>query len=121
MGRNAMFGESAFTLKLSGLQSLFALKRKVVIPYRTVRNVHVDVFDAPAWMLRMPGTSIASLHIYEGSFRYAHEWCFLSYKGRKPVVMIETDGHDRYKYVIFEMDNPTEVAAELRRRVRECS
>lgn len=119
MVRTALFGESAFTLKLVGLLSFLALKRKVVVPYRTIMNVNVDVFDAPAWMLRMPGTSFAPLHIYEGSFRYANEWYFLSYEGRKPVVMIETDGHGRYKYVIFEIDNSTEVASELRRRIRE--
>ena len=47
------------------------------MPYNTIKSVYVDYFDAPQWMLRMPGTSISSLNIFEGSFKYADEWYFL--------------------------------------------
>ncbi len=67
----------------------------------------------------MPGTSISHLHIYEGSYKYADEWYFLSYERREPLVIIELDGHKKYRYVIFAIDDPTATAAEMRRRMRE--
>lgn len=118
MGRTVRFGETEFTLNLTGLHCFFALKQKVTIPYSTIKSVFVDDFDAPRWMLRMPGTSISPFHIYEGSFKHADKWYFLSYESRQSLVIIELEGHNKYAYVIFQHENPTEVAAELRRRVR---
>jgi hypothetical protein len=118
MGRTVRFGETEFILHFTGILSFFALKRKLAIPYPTIKSVYVDYFDPPKWMLRMSGTSISPLHIYEGSFKYADEWYFLSFEKREPLVIIELEGHDRYKYVVFQTDNPTEVASELRKRIR---
>lgn len=70
-------------------------------------------------MLRMPETSISSLNIFEGSFKYADEWCFLSYENRVPPVMIELEGHEKYKYVVFEIDNPAKVVADIRKHMRD--
>jgi hypothetical protein len=119
MGRTVQFGAAEFTLHLTGATALFALKRKLTIPYQMIKRVYVDYFDAPKWMLRMPGTSISPLAIYEGSFKYADEWYFLSYEKREPLVNIELEGHDKYKYVIFQMDNPQQVVSELRKRLRD--
>ncbi|MFD3449886.1 hypothetical protein ACFDTO_35505 [Microbacteriaceae bacterium 4G12] len=122
MGRSIEFHETECALHLTGTVSLFALKSKITIPYQTIQSVYVDYFDAPQWMMRMPGTSISPLNVYEGSFKYANEWYFLSYEQRVPLVNIELKGHKKYKYIIFQVDNPTEIAAVLRRRVRalEC-
>ncbi|WIY62419.1 hypothetical protein [Bacillus arachidis] len=119
MGREIQFDNDSMTLKLNGVTGFFALKLKLKIPYNTIQNVYVDYFDAPQWMLRMPGTSISALNIFEGSFKYADEWHFLSYENRVPLVMIELDGHEKYKYVFFEIDNPTNLAAEIRKRIRD--
>ncbi|WNC12999.1 hypothetical protein [Brevibacillus brevis] len=115
--RTVHFHDSEFVLVLGGLLGFFALKRKVAIPYHTIKRVRVDDFDAPKWMLRMPGTSLAPLNIYEGSFKYANEWYFLSYEKRENLVILELEGHANYHYVIFQIDNPTQVAAEIRRRL----
>ncbi|MED4452154.1 hypothetical protein [Metabacillus fastidiosus] len=117
MGREIHFGEEELILILKGLTVCFALKRKITMPYSMIRNVSVDYFQAPQWMLRMPGTSISPLNIYEGSFKYANEWYFLSYEGIQPVIIIELDGHEKYKYVIFQIDNPTDIAAKIRRHL----
>ncbi len=101
MGRTVRFGETEFTLNLTGLHCFFSLKQKVTIPYSTIKSVFVDDFDAPRWMLRMPGTSISPLHIYEGSFKHADKWYFLSYESRQSLVIIELEGHNKYAYVIF--------------------
>lgn len=119
MGREVFFHEKEFELRFTGSLSIFALKSKLDIPYSMIKNVLVDNFDPPAWMLRMPGTAVPPLHIYEGSFEYANEWYFLSFEKKVPLVQIELEGHKKYKYVIFEIDNPKEIAAELRRKIRE--
>lgn len=119
MGREVQFDNESVTLKLNGVTGFFALKLKLKIPYTTIKSIYVDYFDAPQWMLRMPGTSISALNIFEGSFKYADEWYFLSYENRVPLVMIELEGHEKYKYVFFEIDNPTRVAADIRKRLRD--
>lgn len=118
MGRGIHFDNEELILILTGLTSYLALKRKIKMPFHTIENVLVDYFQAPQWMLRMPGTSISLLNIYEGSFKYANEWYFLSYERTQPLIMIELNGHEKYKYVIFQIDDPTNVAAEIRRRLR---
>ena len=119
MGRQVKFGEQELTLNLTGLTGYFAFKRKVRMPYNLIKSILVDYFDAPKWMMRMPGTSISPLNIYEGSYKYRDEWYFLSYGGRVPLVIIELDGHKKYKYVIFQIDNPTKIASEIRMRLRD--
>lgn len=120
MGRNVLFDETQFILQLHGWTRIFALKSKVLIPYHSIRSVLVDSFHAPLWMLRMPGTSIAPLNIYEGSFKYRNEWYFLSYEQPEALIIVELNGHEKYRYVIFQIENPRQVAAELRQRIRIC-
>ena len=86
---------------------------------RFTKSILVDYFDAPKWMMRMPGTSISPLNIHEGSYKYRDEWYFLSYGGRVPLVIIELDGHKKYKYVIFQIDNPTKIVSEIWMRLRD--
>lgn len=119
MNREIIFEEDAAVLKIRGFMMLFTFKHKVNMPYSMIKSVFVDYFDPPKWMIRMPGTSISPLNIYEGSYKYQDEWYFLSYEGRIPVVIIELDNHEKYRYVIFQIENPTEVAAELRRKMAE--
>ncbi|WJX02511.1 hypothetical protein [Priestia aryabhattai] len=119
MRREVQFNDEGIILKLNGITGFFALKSELKMLYSTIQNVYVDYFDAPKWMLRMPGTSISPLNIFEGSFKYADEWYFLSYENRVPLVMIELEGHERYKYVFFEIDDPTSVAADIKKRIRD--
>jgi len=117
LAREIQFSDHGVILKLSGWTAFFALKFKINMPYSTIKHVVVDYFDAPAWMLRMPGTSIAALNIFEGSFWYKNEWYFLSYERKVPLLMIELSGHEKYRYVIVEIDEPASVAAELHRHL----
>ncbi|MDR5046793.1 hypothetical protein ACTFRP_29605 [Bacillus cereus group sp. MYBK234-1] len=119
MGKEILFDNEGVILKLNGITGLLALKLKLKMPYNTIKNVYVDYFDAPQWMLRMPGTSISSLNIIEGSFKYADEWYFLSYENRVPLVMIELECHEKYKYVFFEINDPTKIAADIRKHIKD--
>ncbi|MGG0792473.1 hypothetical protein ABE137_00300 [Brevibacillus laterosporus] len=118
MGREVQFDDEGVILKLTGATGFFAVKFNLKMPYSTIKSVYVDYFDAPQWMLRMPGTSISALNIFEGSFKYADEWYFLSYERREPLLIIELEGHEKYKYVIFEIDDPSNVASDIRKRIR---
>ncbi len=119
MGKEILFDNEGLILKLNGITGLLALKLKLKMPYNTIKSVYVDYFDPPQWMLRMPGTSISPLNIFEGSFKYADEWYFLSCENRVPLVMIELKGHEKYKYVFFEIDDPTKVAADIRKHIKD--
>lgn len=57
MGRKVHFGEQEVTLFLTGLHPFLAFKHKISMLYGNIESVYVDYFDAPKWMLRMPGTS----------------------------------------------------------------
>jgi hypothetical protein len=119
MGREVHFAEKEFVLKLTGVVSLFALKWELKIPYKAIKSVYIDEFDPPMWMLRMPGTAIAPLNIFEGSFKFADEWYFLSYEHKVPLVNLELDGSGKYKYIIFEVQNPRDVLIELRKKIND--
>lgn len=119
MARKVEFDNENVILKLNGATAFFALKFNLKIPYNTIKSVYVDYFDAPPWMIRMPGTSVSPLNIFEGSFKYGNEWYFLSYENKVPMLIIEIEGHEKYSYVIFEIDDPTKIASEIRKRIRE--
>ncbi|WP_148630193.1 hypothetical protein [Bacillus sp. E214] len=121
MGREIKFDDDKqeLVLTLTGLTTFFALKQKIQMPYPLIKNVLVDYFDAPTWMIRMPGSSISFLNIYEGSYKYQDEWYFLSYSGRIPLVIIELQGHKKYRYIIFQCENPTKTASEIRTHLRD--
>lgn len=121
MAREIQFDDEGVILTLTGATGFFALKFNLKMPYSTIKNVYVDYFDAPRWMLRMPGTSISALHIFEGSFKYADEWYFLSYESRIPLLHIELEGHEKYHYVIVEINDPTGVASDIRRHMAKHS
>ncbi|MCD7034641.1 hypothetical protein LRR81_10345 [Metabacillus sp. GX 13764] len=119
MSRSIEFKKEECVLNLSGPAALFSLKRKVRMPYKEIKSVFVDTFDPPFWMLRLPGTAIAPLYIYEGSYLYRNEWYFLSFERRIPLFMVEFAGKSKYKYLVVQLENPKETAAELRRRIQK--
>ncbi|AZB43426.1 hypothetical protein CEF21_14545 [Bacillus sp. FJAT-42376] len=118
MGRRIELERDKAVVRLTGLTGFFALKMKLGIPYETISQVYVDQFDAPRWMLRMPGTSISFLHIYEGSYKYRNEWYFLSFSGRGPVLLMELKGHPKYRLIVLQIEHPTKTAADIRTQLR---
>ncbi|WP_066064478.1 hypothetical protein [Neobacillus soli] len=119
MGREVHFNKEEFVLRLTGVLPIFALKGEVKIPYQAIKSIYIDEFDPPMWMLRMPGTAIAPLNIFEGSFKFGDEWYFLSYEHKVPLLHLELEGMWKYKFVIFEIENPRAVMIELRKKLRE--
>lgn len=119
MGRSVHFAETEFTLRLTGLHAIFALKSTITLPYESIKHVEVGSFVPPKWMLRMPGTSIPPMNIYEGSYQHKNEWYFLSFSQTDTLLILTVEGHSKYKHVIVQLENPTEVAATLRAHIHE--
>lgn len=119
MGRSVHFGKTDFTLRLTGLHTLLALKNTITLPYQSIKHVEVGSFIPPKWMLRLPGTSIGPLNIYEGSFQHQNEWYFLSFAQTDSLLILEVEGHSKYQHIIVQLENPTEVAATLRKHLHE--
>jgi hypothetical protein len=117
MGREVHFGQESFILTLRGPVAFFALKQKIEIPYQCVKSVNVNYFDAPLWMLRLPGTAIPP-SIYEGSYKYGDEWYFLSYERRVPLIILRLEGHKKYNHVIFQMKEPEKTAEEIKQNIK---
>ncbi|UOQ45816.1 hypothetical protein MUN89_07770 [Halobacillus salinarum] len=113
MRRSLEYKDTELVVKLGLVIRLFALKKEVRIPYHTIKSTVVDYFKPPAWTVRMPGTSISPLNIFEGTFKYQDNWYFLSYEHQVPLVIIELSGH-QYRFVVIELDKPEQVAAEIR-------
>ncbi|MGD7007900.1 hypothetical protein [Metabacillus sp. 84] len=118
MGRMVELGEDKAIVRLTGLTWFFAIKMKLEVPYETISQVYVDTFEAPRIMLRMPGTSVSFLNIYEGSFKYRDEWFFLSFSGNGPFLILELNGHLKYRFIVLQVVNPTGTAAEIRKQIR---
>src|SRR3954470_6027301 len=118
MTRKVHFDEEEFVLRLMGVESIFALKWQLKIPYKAIKKVYIDEFEPPMWMLKMPGTSIAPLHIFEGTFKFGSEWYFLSFEHHVPLLHLEIEGCGKYKYVIIELENPKAVMIGLRKKIR---
>jgi len=117
LGRKVRFTDNAFILELTGMTRFFALKKRMVIPYHMIERAIVDYFQAPFWLVKLPGTAIPWLNIYEGTFFYKGYWYFLSYERKVPLVILELKGHPRYNFVIFETADPTTTVAELNKRL----
>ncbi|WP_456363497.1 hypothetical protein [Priestia aryabhattai] len=119
MGRSVQISNSSVTLKLSGFLRFCALKSRVEMPYKIIKDIKVEIFKAPLTMIRLPGTSMPPLHIHEGSFLHNGDWYFLSYEKKKPVVIIELEGHKKYRYVVFETENPDQLVVEIKEKLKE--
>ncbi len=118
MAKQLILNATECILQLTGFHRIAALKHEISMDYAMIQSVHIGTFDSPFWMLKMPGTAIPGFSIYEGSFWHAKEWYFLSYESRGEHVIIELHGHDKYTYVIFDIENSEHVVAQLKQRLR---
>ncbi len=116
MRRSLEFTDTELVVKLGWIR-LLALKKDVTIPYHMIKSATVDYFKPPAGTVRVPGTSISPLNIYEGTFKYQDYRYFLSYEHQVPLLIIELVGHT-YRFVILEVKNPDELAGQIRSCIR---
>ncbi|MBB3113497.1 hypothetical protein FHS18_005609 [Paenibacillus phyllosphaerae] len=113
MSRQVQIEDQQLVLHLTGLTSVGALKREVAIPYSSIKSVTVEDFKVSLLKFRV-GTSIADIR--QGRFLIGDRWCFISYENHRDVVVLELSGHEFGK-VVFQIDNPEEVKAQIEARI----
>lgn len=118
LGRKVHLNEKEFVLELTGVNCLFAFKRRLKIPYQAITNVYVGEFKTPKGMVRTLGTSIPP-SLCEGSFLYEGDYYFLSYERKVPLLQLEIAEYGKYRYVIFEIEDIHDLLIDLRKKIRE--
>lgn len=118
MPRTIELGEDALTIRLSGLTSIAAFKRKIVIPYKFIAKVDTVAPNLQS-LIRLGGTSIGD--IQEGHFWHGEDWYFLSYEHPDKVISLTLNDYyigDRlYKVIVVGVDNPQDMKALIEARL----
>jgi len=104
--------DGTVTLTPRGLMRVWAFRRRISIPLRSIRSVRVapDARELPKG-LRLPGTAIPGL-ILAGTFLKRGEWSFYALRDGKDVLLLELDEH-RYRRVVIQTRDPFAVAQRI--------
>jgi hypothetical protein len=95
-------GDSEFVLDISGWTAVASLRKKIVVPYTSVKNVQTGNFKFPWTAVRRAG--IAALGRKAGHFIMDGEQYFLSYRDADKVVILDLKGHEFDKMVLESAD-----------------
>lgn len=117
MGRTIQFGTSECTLMLSGWHAVIAFESRISLAYRAIKHVQVGSFTPQPGTLRMPGTEIPFSSTYAGRFLYGNDWYFLSFERTDSLLLLDLEGHAKYKKIIVQLDSPTETAIALQQHL----
>jgi len=104
--------------EVEGWDKLWALKSQLEIPLSHILAVRADPEPARGWWhgLRLPGTQIPGL-LTAGSFYQSGGFVFYDVHDPERTVVIDLD-HEHYERLVIEVENPAEVVALLKKRVR---
>ncbi|WP_280302396.1 hypothetical protein [Nocardia neocaledoniensis] len=97
-------------VRIEGLDKLWALKSRLVIPLTNVRGATVDpgiVKERKG--IRAPGTHLPGV-ITAGTFHIDGEQVFWDLRDPEKAVVVEL-ADERYARLVIEVDNPAEVVA----------
>lgn len=105
-------------IELRGLDKILAFKGRLEIPLSHVRSARVDpqAASGPWHGLRLPGTNVPGV-VTAGSFRDEGEWTFFDVHDPSKAVVIELGGHERYKRLVIEVEDPAHVVRSLNQAV----
>jgi hypothetical protein len=115
MSRTIEFEPDHLVIRLSGVTSVAALKRRVDVPYASVKHVSVEGFDIPLLQFRV-GTSVADLR--EGRFLIDGKWCFVSYENHENLLILDLVEHE-YGKVIIQVENPEEMKRRIIKKLKQ--
>ena len=103
--------DGAIIVRPRGLNKVWTMKPKLVLPVDEVTDIRVDADPRRLPKgLRLPGTAVPGL-ILAGSYLKRGEWSFFAIRGGRPVVVIEASG--RYRRVVFETNDPHGIVKRL--------
>lgn len=101
-------------VRLKGLEKLWALKSRLVIPLRNVRGATIDPgITREHKGIRAPGTYLPGV-ITAGTFYTDGERVFWDVRNPDKAVVVEL-ADERYARLVIEVDNPSEVVALIER------
>ena len=104
--------DQSVVVRPRGLNKLWTLRSRVVIPIKYVERVRVvDPKGLPRG-LRLPGTAVPGL-ITAGMYRKSGEWSFYAIRGGRPVILIETLGPGPISRLVIETNDPGQVLRRL--------
>ena len=111
--------EDALQIRLRGLAMVGSLRRRVDVPYRSIKDVRVGPLPAGRPQLWRLGGLAAGDRLF-GTFRRDGRWLFLAVHRRDRVVHLRLDGTGpervRFAEVVVSSDDPDALAARLRAR-----
>ena len=113
-------GRTTLTLNVQGLHKVWALKRRIEIPFVSIENAAVaDPDIIKGWWkgLRLPGTHVPGL-IVAGTFYQHGKRVFWDVSDRGKAIIIDLR-KGRYDRIIVDVDDPTERVRELREAIRK--
>lgn len=108
-------------IQVLGLDRLWALKRRLVVPLEHIQSVYHDprVFRA-SWRkgVRFPGTSIPGV-IAAGTFYRRGQKTFWDVKRGEKAIVLELAG-DKYDRIIVEVVNPDQAVRCVSTALKTC-
>ncbi|MGV9971792.1 hypothetical protein [Nocardia beijingensis] len=101
-------------VRLKGLDKLWALKSRLVIPLTNVRGATIDPgIGRERKGVRAPGTYLPGV-ITAGTFHVDGERVFWDVRDPGQAVVVEL-ADERYARLVLQVDNPAEVVAMIER------
>jgi hypothetical protein len=104
--------DGILTVRFGLLDSLFALRRAIVVPINTVTNVLVQAHVTDPPQIRFPGTSLPGF-IHAGQYGSGPEQEFWNVRRGRLFLAIHLAG-TRFRKLVLEVDDPRLAAATLR-------
>jgi hypothetical protein len=100
--------------EVEGWDKLWAFKSELVIPLEHIREVRVDPEPARGWFhgFRIPGTQIPGV-LTAGTFYWHDGAVFYDVHNPDRTIVLELD-HEHYDRLVIEVEEPEQIAAELR-------
>jgi hypothetical protein len=105
-------------VEVEGLDKLWSLKSRLVIPLANIRGATVDpgIIKEPKG-LRMPGTHVPGV-ITAGSFRTDGEWVFWDVRDPAKAVVIELS-NEEYTRLVVQVPDPRDTVALIENATRK--
>lgn len=102
----------------NGVYARYALRRRVVIPFRDVTTVTVTGASTVPVGLRSPGTALTGL-LRAGSYGAGSRRTFWLIRRGETVLVVDLAAGGDYRRVVLELEDPDGVAERLVRAVGE--
>jgi hypothetical protein len=117
MSRAIDLRDTEVVVRYDGLSAAATVQREVRVPYSTIEQVAVGLFELPGPLTFRVGTSTAPFgDTRRGTFWVGRDRWFLDLAHRARAVVLDLRGH-RYARVALEADEPERLAERIRERL----